>query len=92
MLIHFDSEVAAAAAANSDNPATIAPPSTTVTPPPAPTQIPVKEENKTASSWSDAMGFWAWKKKSQQDAVPAALAAPAVAQEAPVTTVQTKRP
>jgi len=54
--------------------------------------MPVKEENKTANSWSDAMGFWAWKKKSQQDVVPAALAAPAVAQEAPVTAVQTKRP
>ena len=69
---------AAAAAANSENPAAIAPAATNVTPP------PVKEETKSAkASWSDTLGFWAWKSKPQQEHVPASLAAPAVAQEAP---------
>ncbi|KAF2624234.1 hypothetical protein BU25DRAFT_348479 [Macroventuria anomochaeta] len=81
----YNRDVVAAAAANSENPAAIASAATTVTPPPAPTLPPVKEETKPAStSWSDALGFWAWKKSPQQDAVPAGLAAPAVAQEAPV--------
>lgn len=89
-------DVAAAAAANSENPAAIAP-AATATPPPALTQPPpVEHEIKPAStSWSDALGFWAWKKRPQQDAVPAALAAPAVAQEAPVkstTAEQIKKP
>lgn len=90
------SDVAVAAAANSENPAAIAPATTTVTPPLASRPPPATEETQSAtSSWSDALGFWAWKKSPQQDAVPAALAAPAVAQEAPVkstTGVQTKKP
>ncbi|KAJ4991123.1 hypothetical protein SVAN01_03473 [Stagonosporopsis vannaccii] len=87
----YNREVAAAAAANSENPAAIAPLSTTVTPTPAPTIVAVKEENKAASSWSDALGLWAWRKKPQQDAVPAALATPAVEQEASVTAEQPKK-
>ena len=88
---------AAAAAANSENPAAIAPTATTVTPPPAPAQPPVKAETKlAASSWTDALGFWAWKKTpTQQDSVPAALAAPGVAQDAPaksITEEQIKKP
>ncbi|KZM21478.1 uncharacterized protein EKO05_0006222 [Ascochyta rabiei] len=91
----YNRDVAAAAAANNKNPASIAPATSTATPPP--TSIPpVKEETQPATtSWSDALGFWAWKKSPQKDPVPAALAAPAVAQEAPVrskTEEQIKKP
>ncbi|KAH6618864.1 hypothetical protein C7974DRAFT_416205 [Boeremia exigua] len=83
----YNREVAAAAAASSKSPTAIASAATTVTPPSAPVQSPVKEETKpAASSWSDALGFWAWKKSPQQDSVPAA---PAVAHEAPE---HTKKP
>lgn len=78
------SDLAAAAAANSKNPAAIAPGATTLTPPPATTPSPIVEETKPAkASWSDALGFWAWKSKPQQENMTAALAAPAVAQDAP---------
>lgn len=80
----YNREVAAAAAANSENSATIAPPTTNVASP-APARPFIKEETKPATStWSDALGFWAWKRKPQEDAVPAALVAPAFAQEASV--------
>ncbi|OSS50322.1 hypothetical protein B5807_05064 [Epicoccum nigrum] len=95
----YNQELAAAAAANSENPAAIAPTAaaTTVTPPPASAQPPVKAEIKpAASSWTDALGFWAWKKTpTQQDSEPAALAAPGVAQDAPaksITEEQIKKP
>ncbi|KAJ4340783.1 hypothetical protein N0V95_007391 [Ascochyta clinopodiicola] len=91
----YNRDIAAAAAANSENPAAIAPATTTATPPPASTP-PVKEETKPATtSWSDALGLWAWRKSSQKDPVPAALAVPAVAQEGPVkskTEEQIKKP
>ncbi|KAJ4381329.1 hypothetical protein N0V86_003678 [Didymella sp. IMI 355093] len=81
----YNRDLAAAAAANSENPAAIAPAATAVTPPPAATPSTIKEETKpTKASWSDTLGFWAWKSKPQQESVPASLAAPAVAQEAPV--------
>ena len=97
MPTHIYREVAAAAAANSENPAAIALTATTVTPPPAPAQPTVKAETKpAASSWTDALGFWAWKRTpTQQDYVPAALAAPGVAQDAPaksITEEQIKKP
>ncbi|KAF1350432.1 hypothetical protein EJ07DRAFT_36388, partial [Lizonia empirigonia] len=67
-----DIAAAATAAANSENPAAITPTSTTVTPPPASIPPPVEEAKPTSASWSDALGFWAWKKSPQKDAVPAA--------------------
>ncbi|KAL1600941.1 hypothetical protein SLS59_005606 [Nothophoma quercina] len=96
----YERDVAAAAAASSERPAAVAPTASTVTPPPAATPLsptpPVKDETRPAStSWTDALGFWAWKKKPQQDAVPAAQATPAVAQEVPANSIieqQIKKP
>jgi hypothetical protein len=94
--MYISREVAAAAALNSEGSAPIAPTTATVTPPPVLTPTSAKEDVKpSSSSWSDALGFWAWKKSPQKDVVPPALAAPAVTQEAPVkstTGEQTKKP
>jgi hypothetical protein len=80
--LHTPSDVAAAAALNTEG-----------LPPIVPTaiQTPADEDqgNPTTSSWSSMLGLWAWKKNPKHDATPAALAAPAVAQEAPAkTTIQ----
>jgi hypothetical protein len=75
----YNRDVAAAAALNTEG-----------LPPIVPTaiQTPADEDqgNPTTSSWSSMLGLWAWKKNPKHDATPAALAAPAVAQEAPVKT------
>jgi hypothetical protein len=78
----YNRDVAAAAALNTEG-----------LPPIVPTaiQTPADEDQgkPTTSSWSSMLGLWAWKKNPQHDATPAALAAPAVAQEAPAkTTIQ----
>ncbi len=93
--MHVYREVAAAAALNGGGPAAIPPAAQPVTPPTS-TSTPIKEETKSSTtSWSDALGFWAWKKSPPKDNVPAALAAPAVAQDALVkdaTEEQWKKP
>lgn len=83
-LIWVNRDLAAAAAANGENPAIIAPATMTVAPPPASTlPSPVKKEARPATaSWSDALGFWAWKQGPQKYAVPAELAVSAATQEA----------
>ncbi|KAJ8109844.1 hypothetical protein OPT61_g7159 [Boeremia exigua] len=93
----YNQEVAAAAAAatNNENSVAIAPTARNVAAPSA-AQPSIAEEIEPATrSWSDTLGFWAWKKKPQQDGVPAALSAPAVAQEVPIqstTKEQIKKP
>jgi hypothetical protein len=80
--LHTPSDVAAAATLNTEG-----------LPPIVPTaiQAPADEDQgkPPTSSWSSMLGLWAWKKNPKDDAMPAALAAPAVAQEAPArTTIQ----
>lgn len=82
LCLHTPSEVAAAAALNTEGPPSIVPSAIEV---PAADQTPTDKDSgkQSASSWSSVLGLWAWKKNSKDDAIPVALATPAIAQEAP---------